>query len=309
LRPRAGLLCLLSLACDKPAAPLPAAASRHASVDAAQRMPERPPARTAAPPALRMHVVALHGRPLADCTLARELDLPPACTLALAQGDALTLSLADHVRVTLQGPALARILPAGQPALLLHTGLLTLDVAPRGKHTLESAFWLATPTQRLEVPDQARVALRAYDNQATAIAVVSGFVSVREPELLFSMPAGSTLCTGGQHDALSPLRVTTLALAEAQLARAGTCAPERAGDDALERPLVTARNKVSEVEAAERALLHGHGELVARDPARAAAQRLELAHVGAELLTLRERERALEAQLEAARLSLPPAGP
>ena len=295
------------------ALPLTTAAGNASSTPHAE--PARPPP--------RMRVSAQRGTALPVGTL---IDQP--LTVQLAHDDALTLSLDDYVRVQLRGPATAQLLPAGQAALLLRDGLVTVDVSPRGMRSVASVFWLATPTVRLEVADSVRLALRAFAAGPTELEVVSGYLTLLQAAAPVPMPAGATACATLEQATLSKARSATLERAEAELSSARPCAPKASVTSALlESALTDQLHLVGEALERERLQLEEHGRLVAgsaagardagardadardaaardagADEASARALRLALARTGAELLRTRERARALRAQFEASAL-------
>ncbi|MDB4974490.1 MAG: hypothetical protein JWN48_2831 [Myxococcaceae bacterium] len=322
-----GLLACLTWACDTPgtrppeaAGPASAAPSADAEpVDAARAesklllrsddagsasaAPLGDPARLA--PSMR--IAALQGQVESQGrALGEGATLVEATTLTLARGAVITLSLHEFVRLRIVGPAVARLLPEGEPAVLLQQGLVTVDVSPRGIRSTASAFWLATPSLRLDVPDSVRVAVRAFESGATELAVVSGYLTVSQAHEPLAVPSGSSVCVTLEHTKLVALGVPTLELAESRLARAKSCAAgarARAQREALERAYRSASSAVTQVSAREAEELKEHGRLVGTNPEQALALRAGLAHLGAELLHLRARAHALEAQRAAEQLT------
>ena len=290
-----------------------------ASVPGAQAAAKPSPAPLGEParPKPRMHVRAQHGTAL---LVGTDIDQP--LTVQLAQGDALTLSLDDYVRVHLTGPATAELLPAGQAALLLRDGLATVDVSPRGVRSSASAFWLATPAARLDVADSVRVGVRAFPTGPTQVEVVSGYLTLSQAAAPLAMPAGAAGCATLEGAKLTSALSATLERAEAALARARSCAPKaRVTSALLESALTDQLHLVADALEHERVQLEEHGRLVAVSDAgtgdagttaaataaaanaeKAREIRLALARTGAELLRTRERARALRAQFEASAL-------
>ncbi|MDB4988905.1 MAG: hypothetical protein JWN04_4083 [Myxococcaceae bacterium] len=248
-------------------------------------------------------VGAVHGQGVA---LAPDVELSEACTLSLERGASITLSLHDYVRVHIVGPALAQLLPEGEPAVLLREGLVTLDVAPRGARAITSAFWLATPTLRLDVPDSVRVAIRAFPDSASELSVVSGYLTVSQPRQPLAVPAGSSVCVSLVQAKLVPLHMATLELALASLSKARSCAPAaRTSDDALERAHHSAAAAVAAAAEREREQLAEHHRQVSVDAGAALQLREQLAHLGAELTHLSDLSQALRAQHAARALAVP----
>jgi hypothetical protein len=220
--------------------------------------------------------------------------------LLLTRGARLTLSLDDYVRVELTGPALARALPGGRAALLVHEGALTVDVAPRGVHGTQSAFWLATPLARVDVADSARLVVRVSSKGAGELVVVSGHAQLALPESAQLLAAGAAQCVGpGGLSALSR-PFSTLDQA-AQLFASGPSCAGRTGTDAgqRERALADALDAVQQRERSEVSLLAEHARLVAVGDARAQAVRSALAGSAAVLLRERAWAAVQHAQLDA----------
>jgi hypothetical protein len=220
--------------------------------------------------------------------------------LSLARGARLTLSLDDYVRVELTGPALARVLPGGRPALFVREGALTVDVAPRGRHGTESAFWLVTPLARVDVNDSARLFVRVADRGAGELVVVSGHAQLALPESPRLLAAGTAHCVG--KDGLSALSrpFSTLEEAAQVFSRGPSCAGRSGTDGALrERALSDALDAVQQREQSEVSLLAEHARLVSLGDTRAQAVRGVLAGSAAVLVRQRAWATAQHAQLEA----------
>ena len=227
----------------------------------------------------QLRVSALSGRARNDAApLTLDTRLAEGALLQLERGARVTLALDDYVRLVLLGPLLVRVLPDGQPALLLREGALSLDVAPRGVHGTHSAFWLATPLARIDVADSARLVVRASARGAGELAVVSGRALLAQPELALPLNAGSAHCVGpsGLTELSRPF--ATLEQAVATFASGPSCAGRTGADlGQRERALESALATVERREQSELALLAEHSRLVARADPRAAGLRSVLA--------------------------------
>jgi hypothetical protein len=87
-----------------------------------------------------------------------------------------------------------RVAPDGREAVLLHDGVLALDLE-RAAARADSGFWLATQGARVELTQGARVAVSAQPGGATRVVVVSGRLSLwsrREEVTSVQLAAGQT---------------------------------------------------------------------------------------------------------------------
>jgi hypothetical protein len=105
-------------------------------------------------------------------------ELPVDSSLTLDAGNACRLLYAADQVVTVTGPARLRVSPRGERALLLREGTLDLDFAP-GAARADAAFWLATPSARVELSQGTRLLVNASASGATDLWVVSGAAHVR----------------------------------------------------------------------------------------------------------------------------------
>lgn len=263
--------------------------------------PPSPAALLPATPRPRFQVRALTGRvSRGDTPLEQGAMLDDDAQLSLARGARLTLSLDDHVRVELTGPARVRALPRGQPALLVREGALTVDVAPRGRHGTHSAFWLATPLARVDVADSARLVVRVSPKGAGELVTVSGHAQLSLPEASQLLAAGAAHCVGPEGLGALSRPFSTLEQAAQVFASGPSCAG-RAGTDGArrERELVSALDAVQQREQSEVSLLAEHTRLVALGDARAQAVRTVLAGSAAVLVRERAWAATQHAQLDA----------
>lgn len=286
-------LAVAALACSSRRAAVP-----DASVEpAAQRAPA-PVVRRA--PILKLVEIrgAIAGRP-APVTDEEPRDRD----VWLPEDAAVTLTYADVAKVRIEGPALFRLGPEGEPALLLRQGLVQVDSAPHGERAGERALWLATAFARIEVEGSARFVLRAFADFGAELSLVSGHVRVgeggAEPTLV---KAGDALCLPGKRP---PRRSgQTLEQTAERLAKTRSC-PLKPRDERAprERELTGACDAILSAEERERTLLAVHaGMVTSRDP-RAPTVQAQLARMGAMRLRLREQARALRAELTTALLT------
>jgi hypothetical protein len=290
-------------AAHTPAASRPDAAPP--SADAASAAPTgsglSAPALPSAEARHQLRVAAQTGRVRSGAApLVEGMELAADTTLQLERGARLTLSLDDYVRLSLQGPCLARVLPGGQPAILMREGALSLDVAPRGVHGTHSAFWLGTPLARVDVADSARAFVRVSTKGGGELVLVSGHAQLAGPESVLLLAAGSAHCVGTDGLSLLSRPFTTLEQA-AQVFSSGPSCAGRAGTDSARREalLSAALDAVQQREQSEVSLLAEHVRLVSLGDPRAQGVRSVLAGSAAVLVRERAWARAQHAQLSA----------
>jgi hypothetical protein len=235
-------------------------------------------------------------------------ELAPDSELSLSPGTTLELTLDDYAAIRVLGPAFVRLLPDGEPALIVREGLVTVDSAPRAARSTSSAFWLATPAVRLDVVQGARFVVRARAARASELAVISGHVELRSHEAsVLLVGAGELRCLG--EGMLAPTRagppLLHLERAELALQARSSCSAKPVSLGHAE-PLENALALLGQNRAEEQALLAEHGKLVAAHAPEAQALPAKLATLAAGGLQQLQRARALRASFEAAQLSLPP---
>jgi len=261
-------------------------------------------------PGHTLQVQALSGEVRSEAPVEVGSRIAPEATLTLARGARLTLALDDHVRISLLGPLVARALPEGAPALLVREGSFSVEVSPRGKR-VGTAFWLATPLARLDVADSARLFARVAARGGGELVLVSGHVSLAQPETALLLAGASARCVGpaGLTELSRPF--ATLEQAWEVFSRGPSCAPQNRGArgaplDARVAPLAAALDAVEARAAREVSWLAEHSRLLALHDSKAQGIREQLAHSAALLSRERRWAAALRAQREAVLLGRPP---
>ena len=169
-----GLAIALAAGCQRDAEAPPAPAVENPEPTTAPESPaERPPEPKAhGPRADACTALGPDGQPVAEQS---ELRLDSPLTLQAEKTCRLTYA-ADRV-VTVMGPARVRVSPRSEAALLLREGALELDFAP-GAARPGAAFWVATPSARIELSQGAHVIVSSAASGASDLWVVSGLVHV-----------------------------------------------------------------------------------------------------------------------------------
>ncbi len=307
---RAAALTLLCVAaCEHEPKPLPkAAVAQEKAIEQVTALPKEPPFR--GPRVLRASQgVTSNGN------LVPEERGEPGQVFGLAAGQELELELASGAQVEVTGPALIAISARSEHGLLVHHGLLRVELPP-GAAKSGPPDWIASPALRLEVPRAARFALRVDEAGRAQIAIVGGRITVDLPSLPAEGASKVDLDAGRQVTA-SPLGAleesagpATLETAMALLATPSRIRPARNTDDVEQRLRGPFKLELAQFIArtSEAQALDGrHRALVATSDPGAQAVLREIAEKAAQLFRSRLRFEAALSRLEASRLSLTPA--
>ncbi|HEY6877383.1 MAG TPA: hypothetical protein VI299_05160 [Polyangiales bacterium] len=221
--------------------------------------------------------------------------------LTLASDAVLALTIDDDVRIEIHGPA--QVALHGERGLLVHAGLVAIDVAAHAIKAGQRPFSLATTAGELEVPFAARFVVQASPAGATELALISGEAALARPDGTQLVGASTRVCLG----VLGPrtLRVPgfgTVEAAVAGLPQSSACAGEQGPALAqLASELTQSLDALARTKAQEQALL---GDYARGQTTPEGAQRLRKGLVQHAELAIATRRRALTlyAQLAAAQL-------
>ena len=282
-------------AAPEPAAPEPAA-------------PEAAALDAASPRVAALRVVASEGSVTGVDSEAGLAGARPQL-VRLARGARLQLALADHTRLTVEGPATLRVAPDDQPALLLREGVVSVDAAAPVRADLSSTLWIATPSARFETGQRARFVLRAGP-RASMLALVSGGVRVRQRDRVQDLAAGGdvTHCLGARarwsHASLTgKLEQRAQRITKLPPCAGGVSEPT---DALLAAELEALLTRQQQSEARVRATLADHARRADSAPRAAAAQQRALAQQAAAAMQLGDELRARRSVLSARRLGSTP---
>lgn len=282
--------------------PRPASPETRLDASAAPVAPAAQPLERAPRATRVMRVSALAGSVRTDAPLTVGSEVGRDARLELGRAARLTLTLDDHVEVEIVGPALVRVLPDGEPALLLREGRLAVDVAPRGMRG-HTAFWLATPLARIDVVDSARLVTRAGSTGAGELLVVSGHAYLAQADQAQLLRAGAAHCIGLAGPVPLPRGAATMVDALQRVSGAACSRSARGRADARAPMLEAALELVQAHQEQELAQLAEHTRRISLGGQGAEAMRRGLAHSAAQLARERGRAAALRAQLEAGLLA------
>lgn len=225
----------------------------------------------------------------------------PEQPLRLRGAEQRALSLDEHAKLTLVGPAHARLLPERERASLLAEGLLAVQVHAAAERSTRAALWLGTPAGRLDVSEAATFALRVFADGSVRVATIAGHLTLRAAGVEMSLGAGETLCVRPGRPPQREPALRKLELARASLAASKRCAGKTSLAGAV-RDLTEALARYEALREHERALSQAHVRFPEAERATQGELRAELAQMAARALSARAQIRALRAQLEAAAL-------
>ncbi|MET0285884.1 MAG: hypothetical protein ABW352_15490 [Polyangiales bacterium] len=260
---------------------------------ACQREPPAPPP-PPPPPAVAHTLRVLDGD--------AKLEKLPTGLIELPEGARWTVAIDDGVRIELHGPG--RYALSGDQ-LLVHDGLVSVDVAAQAVRAGRHAFTVATPAGQLEVPFAARLVLRAPAHAASELALISG-EALADGTLPVGPKARVCFAAVGPH-ALGAAGLATVGFATVEAALEAlpgsrACADDQPAELAkLQQELARQLEQFTRTKAEQDALIASYAK---QSPPGEQGRRLvqDLAARGQLALTARSRALVLRAQLAAAEL-------
>lgn len=211
--------------------------------------------------------------------------------LTLAPGASLALAVGHYARLWVRGPAVLMLAPDGAPALLLRTGVLTVDSEAPVLPDAAPALWVATGTVQLEVAQRARFVLRARSD-GSLLSLVSGVVRASHEGTKRDLAEDTTRCYQRSRVSSYPPLLGKLEARSEEMASAPPCARvEKRSDAPLAQPLREELAALTEEKAHGRELLASHRALSQADAGAAARTQTELARHAARLMVMSEEVR------------------